>query len=309
MKVDLGAVQVEIKLEDYVSKKSFFEAMNQYMLITASRWQGEEHLVVFPEFIPTLLYPGLFNKKGFSDTSVLKNLLAFVLKNFSVGKNLNFLRGSFLNKALDVETIYLEVFSVLAQNYNCYILAPSLLLPEIDFESAKSRHIKSAKLFNTSYLFNQEGKVVKKFRKKQLTKSENGLLFSPAEKQQQNHVKLASFSLGCAICYDMFFENNMVDLDSAGVDIVAVPSCNFGLWKDKLSYRPDFTQEQVWYKDGPYFATNLRENIRYLVNPMAVGKIGSDTAQGRSSIWSNGMALKLAKNWDTSEVINITVEI
>lgn len=309
MKVDLTAVQVEINPEDYTSEKSFFNSMNLYMDKATPLWNGQEHMVVFPEFFPTLLYPGLFNSKHLSNTSVARNLLSFVLENFSVGKTLNFIRGSFLNKALEVEKIYMHTFSELANKNKCYITAPSILLPDIDIESAKGRYIESKRLFNISYLFSPKGKIIKIFKKKKLTSSENKILFSPAEKYQRNFVELSGWKFGAAICYDMFFESNMAELDAAGVNIIAVPSCNFGLWKRKTSYRPEFTQEQVWYKDGPYSATLSRENIRYLINSMAVGKVGTDTAQGRSSIWSNGRVMKMSRSWDSADVINLTVDL
>jgi hypothetical protein len=69
------------------------------------------------------------------------------------------------------------------------------------------------------------------------------------------------------------------------------------------------TQERVWFRDGPISASKDRENIRFLVNAMAVGDVGGQTAQGRSSIWHDGKVLAVSREFELEDVVNATVEL
>ncbi len=306
MKIDLTAVQTKIDLEDYVSQENFLNSMNNYLSRAGLLWKADTHFAVFPEFIGTFLYPGMFTKISRSK-SVFRLLLGYVFKNLSISQ-LNFIRAAFLKNALVVEEVYRNTFSRLARTYSSYIAAPSILLPLISFESSKGWHIKDRRLFNMSYLFNPEGIVIARVGKLRLTDSENKILFSSYPcKSQVVETKFAKVAL--IICYDMFFRDTIEYVDSSGAKILAVPTCNFTPWKEPVKYNTSYTQERIWWLDGPIEATRNRENIEFLINAMAVGKVGSDIAEGRSTIWKNGRICKVARLWTSSEVINETVEI
>ena len=61
--------------------------------------------------------------------------------------------------------------------------------------------------------------------------------------------------IGIAICYDMFFQSEIENWMLC--EAVLVPSCNFALWKGRLS---DSTQERTWFRDGPIKASSGRED-------------------------------------------------
>jgi len=305
--LDLTAVQVEINIDDYLSKERMKEAFSYYLMKAMNEWNAETHLVVFPEFLGTFLYPGLFSKID-NPKSLLQLLMKYVLRNLSF-KSLNPFKGAFLKHALFVEKLYREAFSELACQFGTYIVAPSILLPEITFESEKGWHIIGHKLYNMSYFFNPSGQLLAKIKKQRLTASETKLIFSEGESEYPRTITTSFGKAGGLICYDMFFQNIIQTIDAAGANILVVPSCNFALWKSPTRYFPEKTQEQIWFLHGTIKASKDRENIRYLVNAMAVGKLGKDTAEGRSSIWKNGKLLKIARSWDKSEVINACVEM
>ncbi|MFO7882343.1 MAG: nitrilase-related carbon-nitrogen hydrolase [Kosmotogaceae bacterium] len=306
MKIDLTAVQTEINPEDYKNPENFNSSMDSYLKEANQIWKANDHLTVFPEFIGTFLYPGMFSEFS-RNQSVTKSLLKYVFKNFSFS-HLNLFRAAFLKNALTIEEVYRNTFSELARNYSTYIIAPSILLPSITFESSKGWQITDKRLFNMSYLFNPEGLVIARVGKLRLTSSENKILFSSYPHNNQV-VKTKLAKIAVVICYDMFFQDTIEHVDSSGAKILAVPTCNFVYWKRPVKYNPSYTQERIWWLDGPIKATKNRENVKYLINAMVVGKIGNDIAEGRSTIWKNGRICKVAKSWTTREVINETVEI
>ncbi|OAA26578.1 hypothetical protein AT15_06370 [Kosmotoga arenicorallina S304] len=304
--LDITAVQAAIEPNDYTSKKNMKRAFSKYLIDAKRQWSAKFHLAVFPEFLGTFLYPGLFSKIN-NPQGISKLLLRYVLGNFSFTSP-NPFKGAFLKNAIFVERTYREVFSELAEQFNAYIIAPSIFLPEITFESAKGWHITKPNLYNMSYFFNPQGQLLAKIKKQRLTVLETKLIFS-GDNEQPQIVTTAFGKVGVLICYDMFFQDIVQAIDVSGVNILAVPSCNFASWKEPTKYFPEKTQEQVWFLHGTIKAGERRENIRYIVNAMAVGKLGKDVAEGRSTIWKDGRLLEIAKSWNKPEVISAYVEI
>ncbi|MDD4207773.1 MAG: carbon-nitrogen hydrolase family protein [Mesotoga sp.] len=272
--------------------------MRDYIAEASLTWKGRNHIVVFPEFFATFLYPS-FRKLSFEETTA-KTLVKYAIKN--MGLSFNPFKKAFLKDALEIEAYYHDVFEGIAKEFGTYLLAPSILLPVVDTESEKGRFIRNGKLYNLAYFYNPSGKVVARALKHNLTEAESSIIFSRGE-QEHNVVHTEIGVIGIAICYDMFFHSEIEKLDAAGCDTVLVPSCNFALWKGRLS---DSTQERTWFRDGPIKASSGREKIRYLVNSMAIGIVGRDRAQGRSSIWYRGRALAVAREFDREEILNVT---
>lgn len=298
--IDLTAIQVHFDATTF-SRESFASAMDRYVRLACGLWRGERHVTVFPEFFPTFLYPafrGMTLKGGPG-----KILLKYALKN--TGLSLNPLRQAFLNHALEIELFYRKTFGALAGEFKTYLLAPSILMPEVDFESSRGTFLRDKRLYNMAYLFSPQGRLIAKIAKRNLTDAESRILFSRGS-SFGNIAETSIGTLGVAICYDMFFESEVRRLDSSGCEILLVPSCNFAPWKAHLN---GSTQERVWFRDGPISASKDRENIRFLVNAMAVGDIGGQTAQGRSSIWHNGKVLAISREVEREDVVNAIVEL
>ncbi|AFK05809.1 putative amidohydrolase [Mesotoga prima MesG1.Ag.4.2] len=295
---DFTAIQVWFD-QDSFGEEAFRRKMRDYVAEASLLWKGTNHIVVFPEFFATFLYPS-FRKLSFEETTA-KTLVKYAIKN--MGLSFNPFKKAFLRDALVIEAYYHDVFEGIAKEFGTYLLAPSILLPVIDTESEKGRFIRGDKLYNLAYFYNPSGKVVARAFKHNLTKAESSIIFSRGQ-QELNVVHTEIGVIGIAICYDMFFQSEIEKLDAAGCETVLVPSCNFALWKGRLS---DSTQERIWFRDGPIKATSGREKIRYLVNPMATGIVGRDRAQGRSSIWYGGRALAVAREFDREEILNVTI--
>jgi len=294
---DLTAIQVWFD-QDSFGEEVFRRKMRDYIAEASLTWKGRNHIVVFPEFFATFLYPS-FRKLSFEETTA-KTLVKYAIKN--MGLSFNPFKKAFLKDALEIEAYYNDVFEGIAKEFGTYLLAPSILLPVVDTESEKGRFIRNGKLYNLAYFYNPSGKVVARALKHNLTEAESSIIFSRGE-QEHNVVQTGIGVIGIAICYDMFFQSEIEKLDAAGCDTVLVPSCNFALWKGRLS---DSTQERTWFRDGPIKASSGREKIRYLVNSMAIGIVGRDRAQGRSSIWYRGRALAVAREFDREEILNVT---
>jgi len=295
---DLTAIQVWFDQESF-GEEVFRRKMRDYASEASLMWKGSNHIIVFPEFFATFLYPS-FRKLSFEETTA-KTLVKYAIKN--MGLSFNPFKKAFLKDALEIEAYYHGVFSTIAREFETYLLAPSILLPIVDEESERGRFIRDGRLYNMAYLFNPWGKLLTRALKHNLTKAENSVLFSRGE-SVDNVVHTEIGVIGTAICYDMFFQSEIERLDSAGCEVILVPSCNFAEWKGSMG---GSTQERIWFADGPIRATTGRENIRYLVNSMATGIVGSDFAKGRSSIWDRGRSISLAKAYDREAVLNSTV--
>ncbi len=293
--VDLTAIQVRFDATTF-SRESFANAMGRYIRLARGLWRGERHVTVFPEFFPAFRGMALEGGPG-------KILLKYALKN--TGLSLNPFRQAFLKHTLEIECFYRETFGALAGEFKTYLLAPSILMPEVDIESSRGTFLRDKRLYNMAYLFNPQGRLIAKIAKHNLTDAESGILFSRGS-SFGNTAETSIGTLGVAICYDMFFESEVRQLDSRGCEILLVPSCNFAPWKAPLT---ESTQERVWFRDGPISASKDRENIRFLVNAMAVGDVGGQTAQGRSSIWHDGKVLAVSREFELEDVVNATVEL
>ncbi|MBU0599961.1 carbon-nitrogen family hydrolase [bacterium] len=116
----------------------------------------------------------------------------------------------------DIDGSSLKYIAKEAQRLNCYILAGSI--------AEKS----SGRIYNTSFLVNNLGQIVSKYRKINLFPPfKEDLYFSPGERISLSKVKIKDQEaaiIGVLICYDLRFPDLFQRLSKIGAQIIFIPS-------------------------------------------------------------------------------------
>jgi predicted amidohydrolase len=227
----------------------------------------------------------------------------------------------FINTAVEAEAAYVDTFSSLAKQHNCYIGAGSIALPPMDVEPSKGgRHITDdTKVYNTAYLFSPRGICLMRTPKVQMTSGFEASVFDPGPPSELLAVETALGRIGTLVCFDGFHETLIERLDAQGVEILLKPSYNQHPWEGPSTYQPSCGEGENWLRYGCPAIIQGRENIRYGVNAMLVGAVFDDTAaEGLSSIsantgnpdaaWRDGI-LAIATAPDVEEIVAATVDL
>jgi len=270
MKINAVAIQMEFKLDYYISPESF-ERKVFNLMDEASRnvKLSENSIVVFPEDVGTFL---IFVEDDVLRFKSLKETANFLIKKSFISLLIGRIRHKcgwvsafILKKWRRMWRIYYNVFSR---------IAGSILLPKIEPKGDKTR-IVSSRIYNTSYTFSPRGGIIGVQRKVHLIPLEKALEVTPAPLEEIRVFKTNVGKIGVAICYDCFFDDVLLALAKQGAELLIQPSANPEPWDDRL--------EREWPK-GCWRAVQKYSQFKYGVNPMAVGKIFDLTFEGFTSI-------------------------
>lgn len=315
MQIGLTAVQSKFQIEDYKDKNTFYKKVDDLMQkVSQHIKQDNYNLVCFPETLglPLLFimneYEHIKNCNTIKEVSIKlikrhwKTLSKAVLKH----RILN-LSSFYLLKAIEVYKVYYETFSTIARTYKIYLSAGSVLLPEIDIEPVKGIFIKNKKVFNISYTFNPYGQCIGIIPKVNLTPGiESSIGLSKGKKSDLMAIHTPFGKIGILICYDGFHETLVEHYDAQGVQILVKPSANHGKWDAPWWSDYSINQSRQWLRDGLRHMVQNRENIKYGINPMMVGKIFDLETEGRSTIVAD---TQLCKNNIVAEGFNGIINI
>jgi predicted amidohydrolase len=326
-KINLVAVQASPELADYVSAHAFhtkMAALAQQAVAAVDR--RHPTLLAFPEAIGLFLTFVPFHYDDIKDCRTFRQALLKVLSRRLPSfleamwrhRMPSLRRVVFLDTALAAEKIYADTFASLAREHGVYLLAGSLYTPPIEEEAVKGRHLLSTYVYNTSYLFSPQGVILRRIPKANLVEPlETAAGFGRGSKSELCPVETALGRIGVLICYDAFHHTLVEHYDALGTDILVQPSYNNDLWDGPWSGGRGLTEGQAWLRFGLPSIIQGRENIRYGVNPMMVGRIFDLVGQGRSSISINtgrpGASLEdallaIAAIPDGEEIVAATVD-
>ncbi|MEB2777634.1 hypothetical protein SYJ56_20120 [Algoriphagus sp. D3-2-R+10] len=163
-------IQPYMEVSDYFSQVIFKEKIRQY-LVTANSiaFIKKSTLVIYPENIGTWLLllnekHNLAEKKTLNEvmrTIAFSNAFDFFLGYIKTGDESNTEFSSIIRmKAKSMAKAYFETFSDLAIETNAYIVAGSILLPDPSVDDGEINLNLSGPLYNASFLFGPDGKVV-----------------------------------------------------------------------------------------------------------------------------------------------------
>lgn len=275
-RINIAAVQFKWNIEDYQSKSSFENRINSIMeYIRSSVDSFNPLLVVFPEDIGTPLLlidscKSIRDKKNFAQAarSLMISNLHNVLK-YKIKHGVSSIRALLISKSHDMETEYCRVFSSAAKKSNAYIVAGSINLAEGNKD-----------VYNISYFFSPDGKLIGKQKKVHLVDFEGkeGFDLTPGSISELKVFQTPFAKVGIAICLDAFKDDVINTLSSKGADILVQPSANNDPWNE--------WQQEDWL-NGAYLAVYGRKKFRYGINAMMNGNIFDLNFEGQSSIISS----------------------
>lgn len=281
--ISIACVQARVTLPDFYTEESFRSLTEQLMdRATASMPDNTPRLVVFPEdYASGCLFVG--DEDALKDASSLRGAVASLVRRHFTGvmgqrlrHRVGWVRALALHRAQDAAKLYFDTFSELARAHNAYVLGGSVLLPELVTDDGRLDP-RGGDVFNVSYLFGPDGKVLGSQRKAFLIDLEGseGLDLCPGAVEDLSVIDTELGRIGIAICFDAFQEPVIERLKGMDVDIFLQPSANPGPWND--------WQQEDWL-NGTWKAVVDQGIAVYGVNPMLVGNLLDVEFEGQSSI-------------------------
>jgi len=233
--------------------------------------------------------------------AITRNFPTIALK--SILWRTSFVRTLFLMHSQTILERFVRIFNEFSRKYGVYVVAGSLLLPDLKFSEGKIVVVNKGRIYNTSLTFDQNGNIIGIQRKVHLVDIEgpSGLDISNGELSSIEVIKTDFANLGIAICYDSFHTDAVEILAKKGAEVLVQPSANPEEWTK--------AQEEDW-KRGCWLMVQRFEQIKYGINPMMVGKMLDLKFEGVSSIVTKAKYTKdrsgylvKAKSKDEEEVI------
>lgn len=327
MRVNLVAVQVRAKLEDYASGEAFRSRMAGLMEQAAAKVDFSlPTVVVYPETVGLWLsfVPQVYHQ--IKDCTTIRHaLVRGIPRNLPrfLGACWRFrtvgVRTIFLETALESEAIYVETFSALARQYRCYLQAGTLYVPPIEDEPVKGRHLLGRQVYNTAYLFGPNGLLLQRVPKRNLAPPlEHKFGFTGGDKTDLTPIDTPLGRMGILVCYDGFHQSLVEYYDSLGVQIILNPSHSDRSWEQPTGFNNAITVGEAWERHGVASLIQGRLNLRYAVVAMMAGRVLDLEGQGSSHIARNSgevdapagrFLLAKASSHTGEEIVAATVDL
>jgi|LSQX01.3.fsa_nt_gb predicted amidohydrolase len=285
--IQLVAVQMHLDINDFWTRDAFEAKMHQLMDRVAAGIDPDiPTLVAFPEDVGLLLVAQGMEahlKEADSIDAALEAAIKAELLSSAKEQSLNELHwvpALLLQRSRIIAETYFEVFSGLAQKYGVYIVAGSLVLPPYALSDGQVQWQAGPledRVYNTSYFFGPDGKVIGKQDKVFLIdlEKEGGLHLDAGDLDSLRVFDTPLGRVGIAICFDAFHEEVIDELSRQGAEILVQPSANPGHWSPE--------QQLDWLR-GCYHRTFEEGRFEYAVNPMMTGTLWNMSFFGQSSI-------------------------
>jgi len=238
-------VQPRLTEQDYRTDNTFHAALETYFSkAEEKRNSQEEQLLVFPEYLGTWTVatnePGwVFKAVSLNGAMVrlilshpfrfLKTLFYGLFRDpFETSFPGHVQRAVFSMSADKMKRVYETAFSDLARQYHTWVVAGSILLPELKIEAGTLMYMKSPSgshctLMNQSVVFNSEGQAV--LVSKKVFPVQEELTFLNSGTSSDLAVATTPLGrLGVMVCADSWYPECYQALRRKEVDIIAVPS-------------------------------------------------------------------------------------
>jgi predicted amidohydrolase len=241
----LVVIQPRLTEQDYRTDVTFRTALETYFLKAEEKRDSlKTQLLVFPEYLGTWTVatnePDWVFKAGSLNGAMvrlilshpfrfLKTLFHGLFKDpFETSFRGHIQRAVFIMSADKMKTIYETTFSDLADQYNTWVVAGSILLPELEIQAGKLVYMDSPEgghhsLMNQSVVFNSEGQPV--LVSKKIFPVQEELAFLNSGTTSDLAVATTPLGrLGVLVCADSWYPECYQALGKKNVEIVAVPS-------------------------------------------------------------------------------------
>lgn len=286
--IQLAAVQMRLDLDDFWTPEAFEASIRrQFELVGEAADPDVPALVVFPEDVGLLLVlqgmekqlAGITSIEEAINRAVRTKLLPVAWTRLIRWKS--WVPALLLNRNRVIAETYFTVFSEAARDYGMYVVAGSVALPPyrisdgvVEWQRGPLEH----NVYNTSYLFGPDGRVIGKQDKVELIELEReaalDLTAGSAANLQVFDTPLGR--IGIAICLDAFDDAVVSRLVDQGADILVQPSANPGPWNE--------WQQEDWLRSS-HKRVAADGFFTYAVNPMLTGPLWDIGFYGQSGIF------------------------
>ena len=203
--------------------------------------------------------------------------------------------AALLARAPAVYDAYVGAFREVARTTGATVVGGSALLPDIDLEAARGRHVTARRVYNVSYTFAPSGALLAPSRKAHLTPGlEARIGLARGRVEDLPVLRTACGPVGVAVCLDGWYQGVVAALDAAGAQVVVQPSANDASWTRPWPPDPSVEEGEAWLGRGLRALLQGRVNVRYGLNPMLVGDAFGFSPRGRSSVLANASLVRHA---------------
>jgi predicted amidohydrolase len=276
----------------------------------------EKSVVVLPEYIGTWLVAAnekekIYQQININDamtTMVTSNIFKFLFSYFQSPAKDKTKYAIFHMKAKQMAEQYQKIFSSLAKDYNCSIVAGSIALPDASVNKEGNLKIKNGgEIFNTAVVFGNEGKIILPLVKKIFPiDSEQG--FTKCGKADQQPIfQTKAGRMAVLICADSWYPEAYATISNK-VDFIVVPSLAetdsiwLAPWKgyngfkapadvDTTDYKK-ITEGDAWVKYS-MGKRAVQSNIHDGINVFFTGAMWDMKAEGRVLILNHDSLIVL----------------
>jgi hypothetical protein len=208
-----------------VSLRFYFEQLRRENKLT------DKSIVVLPEYIGTWLVAANEKEKIYKQETIEQAMTTMVRSNL-FGFLYGYLKSSAKNKwkyavfhlkAEKMAKQYQQVFSTLAKEYKCMIVAGSILLPDASTDNKGNLQIRQgAPLYNTSVVFDSNGTIIQPLVKKLFPVKDEEEFTANADSNQKSLFQTKAGKMGLLIGADSWHKQSYKHITTA--DFLVNPS-------------------------------------------------------------------------------------
>lgn len=235
---NIVGIQPYMEVSDYFNQIIFKSKIRQYLTAASgNEFIRKNTLVIYPEYIGTwLLLLGekhnIAEKGTFKEamnTMMYSNAFDFFLGYLKTGKETNKKISSiFRMKAKSMLQAYYDTFSELSLETKSYILAGSIVLPKPRVVDGEIYLEMNGPLYNASFLFGPDGKVVGNPILKAFLNSTEESYTSAGDPKDSQVFNLSVGNTSIMLCNDSWHSQTYQNAINASADIILVCSSSIG---------------------------------------------------------------------------------
>jgi len=309
MKVYLAAVQWALAPESYQSEAAFAQAVNEAIAKALKEAPGgTPRVVAFPELLglPLLFWldaPEEVLKANTALQAALIWLKALGPKALALGP-----LGFYRERARSLWPLYRRTFEEAARRHGAYLFAGTWFAPRLDEEPSRGVYALSPLVYHWGFWVNPKGRLLSRVEKLRLMPAEKKALVRPGAWSGQA-VKTAIGTLSALVCLDAFHEAPIERADAEGAWLLVQPSANPAPWDAPWPPDQSRSEGEAWLAEGLPKKLLGRENLRFGLNPMLVGKFYETLFEGKSSVAAPGEVIAIVEDAQTPGAAHALVEL
>ena len=305
-----------------ISLRFYFEQLKREQKLT------NKSIVVLPEYVGTWLVATNEKETIYKQETIEKAMTTMVRSNL-----FSFFYGYLKSPAKDKSKYaifhlkaekmamqYQQVFSTLAKEYKCTIVAGSIALPDAFIDAdGKLKTTQVAPIYNTSVVFGNDGRIIAPLIKKMFPIDEENGFTSPGDTSQQPVIKTKAGNMVLLICADSWYSQAYKNLTNKA-DFIVVPSFSgtdsvwLAAWKgyngfkapadvDTTDYKK-ISEGDAWLK----YSMNkpaAQANIHQGMNVFFTGSLWDMKPEGRVLILQNDSTTVLPASIGKGRIVNL----